>query len=320
MPASPAILFFVNSSFQCLAVIVTYNPEIKLLQELLLRLQEQVDAILIIDNCSESNRPSNDCLNLSNKTTLLYLESNFGLGYAHNLAIEKVKNEQYSHLLILDQDSLPALDMVEKLHQSETQLLENGKKIAAVGPQFISKHEQTKKAFVCDNAGLFYQQQYCSADEIIPTVHLISSGSLIRADILFQEKMEEELFIEFIDVEWALRLRAKGYFSYACCSAIMEQRLGERILKLPFSNSKIVVYKPLRYYYQFRNSLLLYARPYIPLKWCLYHALRHIVIKGIVLILFANNRRENLKYSLLGLWHGMMRRNGAFEKTNVEIS
>ena len=79
--------------------------------------------------------------------------------------------------------------------------------------------------------------------------------------------LREEFFIEHVDTEWSLRVRSHGFVLFGVCSARMYHTLGDSVLKLPFTRRTVQLYRPQRYYYMFRNAVLLWQLPHAALPW-----------------------------------------------------
>jgi rhamnosyltransferase len=299
-----------HPSFKCLAIIVSFNPQRKPLEKLIDVISLQVDQVILIDNASETCPLNNLADDLKQHIEYIQLADNLGLGAAHNQGIEYAEKHQYSHVLIMDQDSLPSADMVTKLYQAEQRLINKGIALAAVGPQFISVHDTNKTAFIYENKS-HCSRIFCQENEFIQTEHLISSGSLIRVSVLsIIGKMNEDLFIDFVDIEWGLRAKALNYFCYGICSALMNHQLGDDNVYVKPLNRRIVLHSSLRYYYQYRNAIILYQYPFVSWAWIRYHFPRHLLIKFILIIFFIPNRKKNIPKVLLGIWHGIRNRSG----------
>ena len=63
-------------------------------------------------------------------------------------------------------------------------------------------------------------------------------------------------------------------------------------------------YKPLRYYYIFRNTIPLSRRDYAPLKWVLFNA-RWLAALFLLFGVFARDRRGELGMMVKGMLHGI---------------
>ncbi len=302
-----------------LAVIVTYYPELQALARLISALKEQVEMLLIVDNGS----PSEFCAWISSEEcpgiTSLFMRENLGVAGAHNRAIEWARGKGFSYAIFFDQDSLPARDMVSVLYAAERELLESGKNVAVVGPQFYDPRYLRAAPFIQLN-GWKINRVSCNKAEGVSSVHcaeyLITSGSLIRFSVLDAVgPMDESLFIDYVDIEWGLRAKSLGYQCFGICAAKMRHSLGDRAIVWKDGKwiAPIPVHSPLRNYYLFRNAILLYKRKYAALPWVLNDAYRLMLKYGFYSI-FTSPRLQNFKMMSLGLWHGILGRHGEYAK------
>ncbi len=117
--------------------------------------------------------------------------------------------------------------------------------------------------------------------------------------------MDESLFIDHVDTEWCLRAQSSGFRIFGVCDAVMTHSLGERRRDVWFLRERTVPFhQPFRYYYMFRNAVLLYRRKYIPVRWKLADVVK--CLKVVVFFSFAApNRLGCLKMMALGLIDGL---------------
>jgi rhamnosyltransferase len=305
----------INHQHVC-AVVVAYNPELELLDQMLTALAGQVGEIVVVDNSTTVSLTEFQGYKCS--VNLIKLGGNYGIARAHNIGIQYARDNGYKNVILMDQDSLAAPDMVEKLLMAENQLLSNGEKVASIGPQVIDSRKKISIPFIISK-GKRLKRFSCKSREdssVFKVEHLISSGSLIALGVLDKiGEMEEGLFIDYVDIEWAYRARKGGYSSYAACGSILEHHLGDRLITLPFlRNRRVPLYSPERHYYNFRNAFSLYKRRYIPFPWKIYHFSRHILFKFLFFSIILPPRRKNCKMMLLGIFHCFCGIDGALEK------
>lgn len=118
-------------------------------------------------------------------------------------------------------------------------------------------------------------------------------------------EMDEDLFIDHVDTEWCLRARFRGFRLFGVCSALLEHDLGEDALKVWFGRWRQVHrHKAFRYYYIFRNTVLLARRGYTPIRWMLFEIWR---LLGLIAIfgLLGRGRGEHFKMMMKGLRDGL---------------
>ena len=114
--------------------------------------------------------------------------------------------------------------------------------------------------------------------------------------------MREDLFIDYVDVEWGLRARSRGYQCFGVCGAHMAHSLGE--LPIRWLGRAYPHHSPLRHYYLFRNAVLLYREGWLPLGWKLVDGAR-LALKYGFYGLFARPRGRHLAMMTKGLVHGL---------------
>ncbi len=189
-----------------LAVVVTYNPDIGHLEKLLEVLLHQVEKILVIDNHSQDFNPKRLTIQSSN-VELLINAYNVGLATAYNQACAMAKTQGFSHIILFDQDSFPAVDMVQALYNAMNKYNYDELVVAAVGPKYRDIKGQASSPFVRIK-GYHLERVDCKENEVVDVDHLISSGSLIDLRALDRTGyFTDQLFIDYVDTEWCLRAR-----------------------------------------------------------------------------------------------------------------
>ncbi len=291
------------------AVVVAYHPDIAALRKLCDNLRAQGAAVIVVDNTpSESALVPEPALN----ARWLSQGGNSGIAGAHNRGIREALRDAHEHVLLMDQDSQPAADMLARLLEAEQALLAAGRRVAAVAPVFDEPRQRVSSHFIRLQGWRIHKVRCRHADERVAADYVISSGCLIRAEVLREVgPMEEALFIDYVDIEWGLRALSEGYRSFGVCAAHMLHELGEPPAGLPFSRRKrYPVHSPLRHYYHFRNALLLYRRDYVPLAWKCNDGWR-LALKFGFYSLMTPPRLSHFRMMLLGVWHGLRGRAGA---------
>lgn len=299
------------------AIVVTWHPDMAVLRDLLAATRPQVGSLVVVDNGSPGHivswlREQADAASL----VLIPLPQNLGLGAAHNRGIGWARQHGFSHVLLMDQDSIPMPGMAGKLLMAVSNLTQRGGKVAAGGPRCVDIRTSEEAPFV--KFGYIHNKHsYCAgaaAGACIPADFLISSGTLIPIAVIDDiGGMEESLFVDNIDMEWCFRAAGAGYQLYGVCDAVMAHHLGDDIIALWFLGWRNYArHSPIRLYYMMRNRLLLYARSYTPGKWIFRDIFRlagKLLLYGVLL----SPRLENGRMMLKGLWHGLTGRTGKYD-------
>ena len=297
------------------AVIVTYFPDFRLLEKGVSALVPQVDAVLLVDNSG-----SPDAMRwvekkaLGSKVQVVCMGQNKGVGEAHNRGISWAISHEYTHVLLMDQDSVPHNNMVRNLFTAILELQRRRIRVSGVGPRYVDPRTGHWSAIV--RLGLLkFKTIYCEQDlqQYIRADFLVSSGCLIPLSTIAQVgPMDAGLFIDHVDTEWFLRANERGYIAYVVCEAVMEHQLGERPLRIWLGRWRnLPRHSSVRYYYMFRNSLLLYKRRYANMRWILNDVLRLVVIFAILMVA-VSPRRQYLGMIVGGLLDGARGRSGPY--------
>ena len=123
--------------------------------------------------------------------------------------------------------------------------------------------------------------------------------------------MREELFIDFIDIEWCIRARSRGYEIVLFPNIVITHHLGDYSVSIMGNNYPI--HTPLRMYYYFRNAMYLYRSPEIDWNWRFIDASRNI-FRFLFYMLFVRNRRTYFKYIIKGYYHGIIKKMGKLDE------
>lgn len=291
------------------AIVVAYHPDIAQLAALLKSVQPQTAHCFIVNNGSD-DLPSRLALHAidTRQLDIIDMGGNRGVGAAHNAGIAAARKAGATHVLLLDQDSVPAPDMVDKLINA----LAVRPNAAAAGPRYREERQRNRRSPFVRLQGLRLKRRACSTKHsVLPVDFLISSGCLIPMPVLDRVGgMRENLFIDYVDVEWGLRAQHHGLQCYGVCAAEMQHHMGDHMLK--FFGRSMVLHQPFRHYYLFRNALLLYREAWIPLNWKLASGW-HLLLKYGFYTLFASPRLEHFRMMSLGILHGLQGRSGRLD-------
>jgi len=286
------------------AVVVTWHPDAAALGAMLQRLLPQVGALVLVDNASVDPAIGELCAR-DPRINFLPQDTNLGLAAAFNRGIAWARAHDFKHVLLMDQDSLPADTMVAELLRALTELTPH-QRIAAVGPRFHDEHDQRDAPFVRIRFP-FNRKLRCGADcpERVHCDFLISSGTLIPLEALATiGGMDESLFIDNVDMDWCFRARAQGFALYGVCAARMEHRLGDARRRLPGAPRGVIVHAPQRLFFIMRNRLLLYRRASTPAAWIAQDVPR-VLVKLLLFSVLIGPRWRNLRAMLAGLRAGL---------------
>lgn len=291
------------------AVVVTYNPDISRLAELLRLTRAQVEHVEVIDNGSKPDIIEAIRALCEGPVRLHPQGRNLGIGGAQNVGIGIARARGADYVLLLDHDSLPAPDMVARLRVAIEAQSAGSQRVAAAGPRYVDPRQPDARSPFVRQQGM--KRIYCECqhdDELIEVEHLIASGCLIPLAVLDRVgDMNEQLFIDYVDIEWCLRASHAGFRILGVCGARLTHELGDDIIR--FRGKTLPNHSPLRNYYLFRNGLLLNRMPHITPAWKRMD-LRNLLIRFIVNAVAQRPRWPWVRMSLLGILDGLRGKTG----------
>jgi len=184
------------------AIIVSYLPERESFISLLQNLIQQVDHVLVLDNSPADHLAAQYFFDESGidatRSSFIRLNDNYGIAVALNVGIRKAMGLGVDFVLLSDQDSLPASDMVENLYRSYEGLYTQQVRVGAIGPTYTDLHTGLTYPFQVDLPGCFFYGHKAGSEEspLVEALTLITSGTLIPMDV-FEDVglMREDFFI-----------------------------------------------------------------------------------------------------------------------------
>ena len=293
------------------AIVVLYSPDLGVLDSLVWSTLPMVDKIVLVNNDLDSS-----VLNFLKKwdkekqIKLLFMSNNIGLAAGINAGIRWAAEQQCSHVLLLDQDSIPKENMVKHLLEVTYELELEGILVGAVGARHIDPRTGYQSSFE-QQKYKFLAKEVQEKNSCIQVSYLQSSGSLIGIKALnILGLMDEALFIHHIDQEWCLRASNLGFKSFGVSNALMEHIVGDKVVRIWLGYWRdIHLHSPLRDYFAFRNSTLLYKRKYIPFKWKIVDMAR-LLFMFVFYSLFIPPRVNHASMMFRGLWDGILGKTG----------
>lgn len=301
------------------SITVAFNPNPERFAAQLSALLDQVDQIIVVDNGSQPSvadilqqlsRAQPDFK--GSRVKLIPLQDNQGVARGFNIGAREARSHGADFVLLLDHDSVPAPSMVSLLVAGYQRCIAvpGSQRVAAVGPRVNDLRDPHEYPFI--RLGWLHNRHVRCGDSdqgVIACDFLISSGSLIALEVFAAVgDFDEALFIDSVDLEWCCRARARKFALYGVCAALLDHRLGDH-RRVFVKVIKLVVHSPARIYYMTRNRLLLYQRPYMPLKWKLKDLMR-VLAKFTATMLLVAPRFEYARMTLRAIRDGVARRGG----------
>lgn len=245
------------------AVIVLYFPSPGLLERLLESAFNQVDKIYLIDNTPDGSGFNG----VSANVIYCSLAENMGIAKAQNIGLKLAILDGCDWFILLDQDSALSVGMVGALLAATIKLESEGNMIAAVGPLFCDEKTNLYSHAIRHIGPIVRRVTLHPQMEVpIESDYIISSGSLIsRKAIDAIGLMYEELFIDWVDIEWGLRAGSIGYKIYIIPNAVMKHCIGDDSVFVAGRHRNLHAH--VRNYYIVRNATFLLRKKHMGWKW-----------------------------------------------------
>jgi rhamnosyltransferase len=291
------------------AVIVSYRPDIKTFFDLLDSLRGQVEVSIIVDNGSGEEFERMVVARAEPTEVFISLSRNMGIGEAQNVGVARARSLAATQVIFFDHDSRPDAGMVHTLQASLAWLVGQGRKVASIGPSYVDERQMGAAVFVRVRGVSLSRCHEPELGSAVSVDHLIASGCLVPVPVLDDiGLMRADLFVDYVDIEWGLRAKSKGYENFGCFDALMHHSLGDAPIKV--MGKAYPARSPLRHYYTFRNAVLVSRLSYVPINWKWANGI-NIALKFVFYALFAQHRLSQVKMMSLGLLHGLRGRTGA---------
>lgn len=294
---------------ECACVIVTYDPDSEILRSQLDALSSQVASIVIVDNGSKQSvyeflhQTESERIGVK----LISLGSNYGIAYAQNIGIREAIAQGKRYILLLDHDSIPAENVLQRLYTTAEDLRKKNVKLGALGARLVEPRTGKENGFYLLKTGM-WKRVRCNREssQIIECDYLNSSGSFLPVEALEGVGyFDELLFIDHVDTDWCMRAKSKGFNFFGVCSAKIQHYMGESIVRFwCFGWRAMPRRTPRRHYFIVRNSLWLYRRSHVPLFWKLNNFLK-LIFTLIYFSLFDQERLLQARMILLGFIDGI---------------
>lgn len=279
-------------SLNFVIVVVFYPDHAKLLE--LCNVVGRDANVVIVDNTPNAVHPSD-----LRVACWISMEGNKGIAAAQNAGIRAAITRGAQTVAFFDQDSMPEAQLLPTL-------------IAALGspPQGIvapicvdartgdeyppfrfNSWGWAKPIFVARNA------ENVAADLII------SSGSVAASNVFDKAGlMDEDFFIDYVDLEWCIRCRNAGIPITVVSSVSMHHSIGNDVVK--YGSVTTYVHSPVRAYYRLRNAFMLLRKPHVPLLYAC-HEIAAALVHHLLQLWPSQNRAEHLRLGLRALLDGI---------------
>lgn len=290
-------------------ITVTFNPDISLLRAQLVALPTDCPKI-VVDNASVSDLAQQIELLVGQtpKACLVKNDQNDGLAAAANAGVKLARANwpDVRFALLLDQDSEPLSGSIARLVEAFDALQASGERIGCVGPALIDVSTGLPHGFhQCTRWR--WRRAYPPRDAIAPVecVNLNGSGTLVPIDMFLElGGLDETLFIDHVDTDWAFRVLHAGYSLRGVPNAEFAHRMGQKSVRFWWFGWRVWPSRsPQRHYFLFRNAVVLMRRGYVPSVWKVW-AVAKLSLTAVLTVLAGPERLAQLRCIFYGVRDG----------------
>ena len=271
-----------NNNIKISACVILYNPGGYIVQNIKLIIN-QVQKLYIIDNSDV-----NDYQSAFGNKNIAYIKNNEnkGIASALNQAAVIALADGYDYLLTLDQDSLPEMDLIEKY--SNYINTNNSDCIGLLSPNYIYKDFSKPQKKLFDH----------------PVLVALTSGSLLNLHAYDKcGPFKDEYFIDYVDYEYCLRLRNKGFQIIKIWNAFINHSLGSiKTGKFLFVKVSVTNHSPLRLFYRTRNRFSVYSQYFTSHPFFVFRDFIVFLNELVKILFFEDNKFEKYKLIIAGFY------------------
>lgn len=278
--------------FKLCAVVSSYFPDIDELERNICSYLHWIDKLIIWENTPKTEsriyklteKLNNDKIEIRTTGQNEYLAKPF------NICVGWAKENGYTHILTMDQDSRFENGHFERYVEQISQL--NNDSIAVYAPNFQNLEKKS---------------------EVLEMDVVITSGAVIPLKVFnYVGLFNEDFLIDRVDTEFCFRARSKGLKVICFTNISLIHKLGfEKKNSIGF---KVNNYSAQRTYYIIRNQILLkklYPRFITLNDEIIFY--KYKVIYRFAKLIFEIDRIRKCKAIFLGLIHGYLSKKGRFD-------
>jgi rhamnosyltransferase len=240
--------------------------------------------LYIIDNSSYFNESIKLFCDLNSNTFYFPQYQNLGVSKGLNIGIEMGLVRGFDFILTMDQDSKAPINLVSGLLEGVLSF----KDVGIISPLHSNKFN-THLVNIDPN----------KIDKVTTTM---TSGNLLCLNACKESgNFLEKLFIDYVDIEYCLRLKQKNFSIYRVNNIVLEHIEGNLSQKKIFSKTFYPINNhPIRIYYKTRN-LLYIIKKYRKIEPSQIREEINVYLRNILkMLIFENQKFAKIKMVFLG--------------------
>jgi len=268
-------------------IIITYNPSEDILHNASL-VCPQIDHLIVVDNGSQATHlPKLIELQERFECTLIHNRSNLGIAAGLNIGFRAALELGAEWIVSFDQDSAVSDQFLDNMLATFTQESQV-RPVGMVAPRCSDRLSNKPIPLARDRSG-----QILTA---------MTSGCLMRAETFKRiGHFEEKFYMDYVDIEYCLRLRRLGLRIVESEKAVLLHSLGRATWHSVLGRQLVTTnHSARRRYYITRNRLSVYRKYPRETAWIYYDG-RSMLQETLMICLFEADRFNKLRYIAKGL-------------------
>ena len=264
------------------AIIVCFNCT-EIINKNICSLLRQVNRVLIIDNASSIiNKKLLFDWERDERVTMIWNQKNEGVAFALNQGLAFAKTSKFKLILTMDQDTILCDDAVGLMIRT----LNTNNAVVSVGPA-RKKNMNSKVPY-----------------EIVD--YLITSGNLTLVKAALKANgFSNNFFIDSVDIDFSIRLRASGYKLARVNNSHMAHKVGEfEHTQFLLWDIKYLSHSPLRHYYIYRNHIIIFKKYSFEYPYFCCKMLFFLTVDTLKIFLYHSHKKEKFRMIAKGLKDG----------------
>lgn len=292
------------------AAVVTYNPAVDFSERLNI-IRHIVPFTVVVDNASGRGgfQVVRSAVQKHVEIELVVNRSNLGIATALNQAVKIARARGYKWLLMFDQDTRPAHEILSKLSRL-WQAHPDRECIAVVGSNY--SNPKTGRPIYRFKKG---------CNDYVKVAMCITSGSLISLDAVEDVgPFRDELFIDCVDTEMCLRLRKKDFGVIMSKEPLISHPIGDQTIRSILGKTACLAdHSAQRRYYIARNRLAMAGEFFLTAPGHILRDLRALLEEMLILLLFQTEKKQKFLAYFKGIFHALTGRSGRYDVSREEI-
>lgn len=289
-------------------VVVMYHPDAGIVANLSAMIRE-CGRVFVVDNGASVETRAR--LATLPGLEMIGLGQNIGVAAALNAGGRRACAEGCKWMVTFDQDSRPRAGMVDALLATATR----NPAAAVVAPRIFEPAGPAggyRWLRPHPRVPWLFQRRGVEAGDLPAVTAAITSGSLVSLPVWEQVGgFDERLFIDYVDIEYCLRIGREGGVVAVAAAAGLDHSLGARQSAVVLGQDFRPMHHPaLRHYYMARNRVIVWRRHAAAVPhWALFDAI-FAAYNTVRVLAFEGEKRAKLRAMRLGLVDGWKGRHG----------